>query len=238
MSSATYANPYVVAADAAPSDRAAFIRSTYLHLGFAILAFGVIEWWLLQQAWVEPLVARMTNGMMWLVVLGAFMVVSWIADAMARSSTSKGAQYVGLGIYVVAEAVIFLPLLWIAMQVAGDASLILKAGMITGFLFGGLTFTAFVTRKDFSFFRGFLMIGGFVALGIIVASLLFGFDLGLIFSGAMAIFASIAILYTTSNIIHHYHTDQAVAASISLFAAVALLFWYILRILISLAASE
>ena len=74
-----------------------------------------------------------------------------------------------------------------------------------------------------------------MALGIIVASCVFGFNLGIIFSGAMVLFASGAILYYTSNIIHHYNTEQYVAASLSLFASVALLFWYVLRILMRLS---
>ncbi len=74
------------------------------------------------------------------------------------------------------------------------------------------------------------MVGGFVAMGVIIVSLIFGFNLGTLFAGAMAIFASVAILYNTSNIIHHHRTDQYVGAALSLFAGVALLFWYILRI--------
>jgi FtsH-binding integral membrane protein len=46
----------------------------------------------------------------------------------------------------------------------------------------------------------------------------------------MVAFAGGAILYDTSNILHRYNTNQHVAAALSLFASVALLFWYILRI--------
>lgn len=224
-----YANPYTVA-QAAPNERAAFIRKAYLHLGFAILAFIGVEWFLLQQSWAPALIGKMTGGMGWLVVLGAFMGVSFLADRLASSDTSRGVQYAGLGLFIVAEAIIFMPLLYMAAYYAKDPGVIMKAGITTAFVFGGLTFAAFATRKDFSFLRGFLMVGGFVAIGIIVVSILFGFDLGTIFAGAMAIFASVAILYNTSNIIHHYRTDQYVSASLSLFASVALLFWYILQI--------
>lgn len=226
-----YANPYTVA-DAAPSERAAFIRSTYMHLGIAILAFIGVTAFLLGQSWTPALVSKM-SGMGWLVVLGAFMAVSWIADRFARSETSKGVQYLGLFIFVIAEAFIFLPLLFIAANFAADGQVILKAGITTGFIFGGLTFAAFATRKDFSFLRSFLMVGGFVALGIIVVSIIFGFNLGTIFAGAMAIFASVSILYNTSNIIHHYRPDQSVSAALGLFASVALLFFYILRIFLA-----
>ncbi|MEX2578638.1 MAG: Bax inhibitor-1 family protein [Verrucomicrobiales bacterium] len=224
-----YANPYTVA-QAAPSERALFIRRTYLHLGFAILGFVAVEWFLLQQSWAPQLIPKMTGGFGWLIVLAAFMGVSHVANRLAMSDTSKGVQYGGLGLFIVAEALIFMPLLYMAAYYANDGQVILKAGITTGFVFGGLTFAAFATGKDFSFLRGFLMVGGFVALGIIVVSIIFGFNLGTIFAGAMAIFASVAILYNTSNIIHHYRTDQYVSASLGLFASVALLFWYILTI--------
>ena len=227
-----YANPYTVAS-AAPTERAAFIRQTYLHLAFAILAFIGVEAFLQAQQWADLLAAKMVGGMGWLVVLGAFMAVSFIAERLAASDSSKVMQYFGLGIFILAEAIIFLPILIAAKSYANDPQVILKAGITTGFVFGGLTFAAFTTGKDFSFLQGFLRVAGFVALGIIICSLLFGFNLGTIFAGAMAIFASVAILYNTSNIIHHYRTDQYVSASLSLFASVALLFWYILRIFMS-----
>jgi len=226
-----YANPFTVAG-AAPAERTAFIRQTYLHLGFAILGFIAVEWFILSQSWAPALAQKMTGGMGWLVVLGAFMGVSYLAEKLAASEASRATQYAGLAIFVVAQAIIFMPLLYVAANFS-DGQVILKAGITTGFVFGGLTFAAFATGKDFSFLRGVLMVGGFVAIGIIIVSIIFGFNLGTIFAGAMALFASIAILYNTSNIIHHYRTDQYVSAALSLFASVALLFWYILRIFMS-----
>lgn len=87
-----------------------------------------------------------------------------------------------------------------------------------------------MTRRDFSFARGVLLWGGVVALLAIVASALFGFELGTWFSIAMIAFAGVAILYDTSNIIHHFPEDRYVAAALELFASVALMFWYILRL--------
>ena len=217
--------------------RTEFIKKTYQHLGFAILAFAVLEY-----IWFNsPVAVNMTRLMLgsnygWLIVLVAFMGVSWIADHWARSSTSKNMQYMGLGLFVFAESIIFIPLLFIASLKADN--IIPMAGIYTILLFLGLTFTAFSTKKDFSFLGGFLKIGGFVALGTIVVSIIFGFSLGLFFSMIMVVFASAAILYDTSNIIRHYHPDQYVAASLSLFASVALLFWYILRILLAFSSSD
>lgn len=227
-------NPFVVAANAAASDRASFVRRTYVHLAGAILAFIALEAVLLQTSIGPAMLNWMAGGRFgWLIILAAFMGVSWIADRWARSDASQGKQYLGLGLFVVAEAVIFLPLLYIAAFYTGDPTIIPMAGIITGLLFAGLTATAFITRKDFSFMRGILTIGGFVAMGVIICSIMFGFNLGLFFSGAMVLFAGGSILYTTSNIIHHYRTNQHVAAALALFSGVMLLLWYVLRILMA-----
>lgn len=227
----TYSRP---AAYAEATVRSAFIRRTYTHLAFAILGFLAVENALLSWSGAPALVGMMVGGYGWLVVLVAFMGVSWLADTWARSDASPQLQYVGLSLFVVAEAVIFLPMLYMAVHFSSP-DVLSKAGLMTLVLFGGLTFIAFTTRKDFSFLRGILAIGGFIALGVIIVSILFGFSLGLFFSTIMVAYAAGSILYTTSNIIHHYRPDQHVAASLALFAGVALLFWYILRIFMALS---
>lgn len=219
------------AADALPEERARFIRKTYLHLAAAILAFVVLEVFLFSSgaAYSIMSVLRLGGSMSWLIVLGAFMGVSWLASSWANSQTSSGMQYAGLALYVVAEAIIFVPLLFIAANFS-SGDVIPKAGIVTLGLFLGITSVVFLTRKDFSFLGPILAIGGFVALGFIVASILFGFSLGSLFAFVMVAFAGTAILYETSNVLHRYHTTQHVAASLTLFAAIALLFWYILSI--------
>lgn len=227
-----------LAVEAPAEERAAFIRRTYQHLGVAILAFIALEAFFFKTGLAESMARTMLGGRLtWLIVLGGFMVVSWVAEKWAESDTSEQMQYLGLGVYVVAESILFVPLLYIAANFASP-DVIPMAGIITTLLFVGLTVTAFTTRADFSWLGSILKVGGCVALGVIVASLAFGFSLGLLFSGIMVIFAGGAILYSTSNIIHHYNTNQHVAAALSLFASVALLFWYVLRILIALSSSR
>ncbi len=84
----------------------------------------------------------------------------------------------------------------------------------------------------------FLKIAFLVAFGVIVCSFIFGFTLGLVFSGAMALLAAGAVLYTTSNILHQYHPGQHVAAALALFSSIALLFWYVLQIVMSLMGRD
>ena len=219
------------------SERASFIRRTYAHLAVAILGFIAIEYYLVNSPFAAKLAASMTGGMSWLIVLGLFMGVSYIANKLAVSQTSQQMQYLGLALFVVAEAIVFLPLLYIATFYAGEG-IIGTAGLMTLLLVGGITATVFITKKDFSFMGSILSIGGFVALGFIICSMVFGFSLGLIFSSVMVVFAAGSVLYSTSNVMHQYRTDQHVAAALSLFASVALLFFYILQVLMSLAGGS
>lgn len=221
-------------ADTVESERAAFIRKTYGHLAGAIALFVVLEAVMLKMGLgVLALQLLGASKFSWLAVLGVFMLVSWVAEKWATSDTSLATQYAGLALYTLAEALIFLPLIILAMGMTGDTSLLMQAGLITGAMVLGITTVAFTTRKDFSFLGGFLKVGGLIALGLIVASFFLPVSLGLWFSGAMILFASASILYNTSNLIHRYNTNQYVAASLSLFASVALLFWYVLRFLMS-----
>jgi FtsH-binding integral membrane protein len=220
-----------IVAYAGPDVRAGFIRRTYGHLAGAILAFIAIEFLLFQTGLPETMMGLLaTSQYSWLIVLAAFMGISYMADRWAQSDASPQTQYAGLSLYVVAEAIIFVPLLYMAAAISGS-EVIVSAGLITLLLFTGLTFTVLTTKKDFSFLGGFLKISFFVALGIIVASVLFGFNLGVLFASLMVIVAAASILYNTSNVLHRYNPSQHVAASLTLFASIALLFWYILRIL-------
>ena len=219
------------AANALPAERASFIRKTYLHLAGAVLVFTLMEAYLVSSGAGLAIARTMLGGSYsWLIVLGAFMGVSMLAQWWANSQTSKALQYAGLGLFVVAESIIFLPLMFMAAIRSNSVEIFAQAGITTLGLFLGLTAVVFLTKKDFSFLGPILMIGGFVALGFIAAGILFGFSLGSFFAFAMVAFAGGSILYDTSNVLHRYRTDQHVAASLSLFASVALLFWYILRI--------
>ena len=220
------------AAEAAPAQRAQFIRRTYMLLAAAILAFIGVEAFLFASGAANLIASVIFSGgaIGWLLVLGLFMGVSFLANRWGTSETSQITQYFGLGVFVVAYAVLFVPLIWMASYYSGDGGVLVKAGIVTLGLFLGITATVFITRTDFSFLGPIVAIGGFAALGFIVASALFGFTLGNVFAFVMVAFAGTAILYQTSNVMHRFNTNQHVAAAMALFAGVALLFWYILRI--------
>jgi FtsH-binding integral membrane protein len=219
----------MVAAEAPVADRVTFIRKTYLHLAGAILAFTALMCVIMQLPITGQFVQMMgaSRGGM-LILMLAFMGVAYGAQRLAQSEASAGMQYLGLGLYILIEAVIFTPLIYIAANF-GPPNVLLTAAGATAALFVGLTVVVFVTKADFSFLRIVLTLAGIASILAILASFIFGFSLGIWFTVGMIFLASCYITYDTSNILHHYRTTQHVAASLALFASVMLLFWYILR---------
>lgn len=229
-----------IADQALAPERAEFITKTYAHLAGAVGACALLVTLLFQMP-VETQLGLMKwmvgSQWAWLIVLGLFMVVASVAHKWAQSAVSVKTQYMGLGLYVVAEAVLLFPLIWFATHM-GDPKVLPTAGVATLVLFAGLTLIVFMTKQDFSFLRSALMFGAFAAMGLIVCGIIFGFSLGVVFTVAMIALMCGFILYDTSNVLHHYRIGQHVAASLALFASVATLFWYVLQLVMYLSASS
>ncbi len=218
------------------SERATFIRRTYAHLAGAILAFVGLE--ALIFGVLMPNVPGFQESMRrilfhpgsQLVVLLAFIGVSYLARYWAFNGGSPALQYAGLALYVVAEVIIFVPILFIAINYTPNHGfeLLSQAGILTLALCAGLTSVVLFTRKDFSFLGPIIMIASSIALGVIICAMFTPIGLGFWFSIAMIVLAAASILYNTSAILHQFRMDQHVAASLCLFASVAMLFYYVL----------
>jgi FtsH-binding integral membrane protein len=226
-------------AEAMPAERVTFIRRTYGHLAGAILAFAGIETLLIKSGAAEPIIQSLFGGKAaMLVLMLVFIGGGYLAQYWAQASTSRAMQYAGLGLYVLLQAVIFLPLLYVATQLVADKTIVPKAGLLTLGVFAGLSMTVFFTGKDFSFLRPALMVFSWLAVGFIVCAIIFGLSVGTWFSFAMVGLAAAYIIYDTSNVLHHYRSDQYVGAALQLFASVALMFYYILRIMLSASSRD
>ncbi|HEX8394805.1 MAG TPA: Bax inhibitor-1 family protein [Longimicrobium sp.] len=210
--------------------RGQFISRTYQHLLGAILAFAMIEFMLFRTGVAYPMAEAML-GTNWLFILGGFVLGGFVFTRMANNAESRGMQYVALAGYVAIEAIIFVPLLVLAEISAPGA--ISSAAVATLIGFSGLTAIAMFSGKDFSFLGAAIKWGGVMALVLVVCGVLGNFQLGAFFSVAMIGLAGMAILYDTSKIMRTYPEDRYVAASLSLFASVALMFWYVLRLFMS-----
>lgn len=233
------------------SDRVAFLRKTYGLLGLALVGFAVITAGMMRFATETSLrfsAWAFTGRWNWLLVIALFMLVGFIARRLAVSETSRGLQLVGLGIFVAAQAMLLQPLLWVLIFKFGDramlssgvlisgqaGSILMQAVVITLAIFIGLTLTVFITKKDFSFLGGILTIASFAVLGVILASILFGFSLGALFCGVVILIMAGYILYQTSLVMSVFPPTAYVAGALMLFSTIATLFWYVLQLLMSL----
>lgn len=216
------------------AERVEFYKKTYAHVAGGVLVFIIFEYLLLQSEAVVNFALSMTQGYRWLLMLGGFMFITSYAERMTMKSGDKNKQYFAFALYVFAQAFIFVPLIYIAMfYMDSGAELLNQAAIVTLALFTGLSAVVFLTRKDFSFLRTGLTVGFFIALGLIIAGTLFGFNLGLWFSVGMCLLAGGSILYQTSNLVNKYGTGDYIPAALGLFASLMLLFWYVLQIFMS-----
>lgn len=236
----SYAMGYSEAASFARADeRAAFIRRTYAHLAGAVLAFAAIDIAIFQYFGFEKikgaLISVFSSPITNLILFVAYIAVGSVARMWARNGSSQAMQYMGLSLYVVFQALFFVPILFIAANYSSP-DVLPTAAIMTLCMFGGLTMAVLTTRRDFSYLAPILSIGGFLMLGLFIASWFIGgvnMGLGIGFLGVAL--ACGYILYDTSNVLHHFRTDQHVAASLELFASLAYLFYYVLYILIQLS---
>jgi hypothetical protein len=212
--------------------RVTFLVRVYQHLALAVAAFVVFETALFITGVAERFYDFLTGsgGAAWLLILGGFAIVNMIASRSAHNLGSPAAQYGGLFALALAEAVIFAPFLYMAFNTGDGSSTVASAAVVTALGFGALSLVAFTTRRDLSFLRPLIMWGSLVALGLIIAAVLFSFELGIIFSVAMIGLAGASILYQTQSIIRRYPEWAYVGAAVSLFGSLMLLFWYVLRL--------
>lgn len=215
-------------------DKVAFYKKTYSHVAVGVLVFILFEYLLLQSEAIVSFALSMTEGYRWLIMLGGFMFITNYAERMTLKTPDKNKQYLAYGVYILAEAFIFVPLIYIAaFYMESGPEILNQAAIVTLALFTGLSAIVFVTKKDFSFLKAGLTVGFFIAIGLILAGTLFGFNLGLWFSVGMCVLAAGSILYQTSNLVNKYSNDEYIPAALGLFASLMLLFWYVLSIFMS-----
>lgn len=222
--------PATYVAHVSTEERTAFLRKVYLHVAGALGVFLILQTILQAMPFAESMARQMSS--VWLLVIGGFWVVGWIADRWTSPGLPLAQQYLGLGLFTVAEAIIFMPMI-AYVRLYEDPNVLPTAGLLTFCLAAGLTLVALDPRTNFSMLRGALCLLFPVSFGLILASIFFGVGLGAWFSLLMIGLAAASILYKTDQITKTSRTDGHVSAALALFSSFMLLLWYIIRLLIS-----
>ena len=226
-----------IVAEADQSDAASFYRKTY---GLVALAFAGFAG-LLYLFFITPVAGLFmtTLGAMynslgsfsWLIVMLAFWAGTYFAQKLASNRASRDSQYAGLGLYVLLEALIFIPLISIvAISTKGNVGdILIPACTLTGALVLGLTLAVQLTRVDFSFLRIVITIGSICAIGAVIMFAIMGINPGTWFALAMILLMATVILYQTHVIKNNCSTEDYVFAAFILFSAFVTLLWYVIQ---------
>ncbi|MBK8186394.1 MAG: Bax inhibitor-1 family protein [Cellvibrio sp.] len=128
------------------------------------------------------------------------------------------------------------PTLSYYLSSVNGGQIVLQALAGTALIFGGLSVYVLTTKKDFSFLRGFVVVGYLLMIAICVFLIIAhyaGYDFStfnLVFSAAIILLMSASILYQTSAIIHGGETNY-LFATISLYVSIINLFTSLLHLL-------
>ncbi|MEY4272588.1 MAG: hypothetical protein RL250_1454, partial [Verrucomicrobiota bacterium] len=230
-------NPFIVS-EAPASDRVAFFKRTYLHVAGAFAAFGALLYAFFTTGVAAAIMKgfgsllNSMGGFGVLVVMLMFWAGTYVAQKLAENRASRPSQYLGLGLYVVLEAIIFVPLIvMVAIKTHGNpGEVLIPACAVTAALVAGLTVAVFTMGVDFSFLRVAIVIGSICALGIILVAAFTDSQLGNWFSIIMILLMATVILYQTQVIKDSCETDQHVLAAFILFSAFVTLLFYVIRL--------
>ena len=203
----------------------AVVRNTYMLLSMTLLFSGIT-------AGASMLLNLPHPGLL-LTLVGYFGLL--FATAKFRNSA--------LGLVFVFALTGFMgytlgPILNAYLSLANGGQMVMTAMSGTGVIFLGLSGYALVSRKDFSFMGGFLMVGILVGFLAGLGAVLFEIPaLSLAVSAMFVMLMSGLILYETSNIIHGGETNY-IMATVSLFVAIFNLFTSLLHLLGAMNSQE
>lgn len=123
------------------------------------------------------------------------------------------------------------PILSAYLALPNGHQIVMMAMGGTAVTFGALSAVALVTRKDFSFMSGFLMVGIIVAFLAGLAAIFFQMPvMSLAVSAAFVLLMAGMILFETSQIIHGGETNY-IMATVSLYVTIYNLFVSLLNLL-------
>ena len=174
-------------------------------------------------------VAVVTNAppLHWLVVLAGFFGLFFLTAKLSNSAWGLAAVFALTGFMGYTLG----PILNLYLALPNGPQLVMTALGGTGAIFLGLSAYALVTRKDFSFMGGFLMVGLLVVILAMLANIFLAIPaLTMTLSAVVVLLMSGFILYDTSRIINGGETNY-IMATVALYIDIYNLFINLLQLL-------
>lgn len=217
--------------------RLAFLRRVYGWMFAAVVAtiFG---------AGIAVKSGVAESMLTWSFLPRILLVLAWIGGMflVQRVRHIPTVNVVAFAGYALFTGFVLSTLIWFAMALAktngeSGATYLLQAGGLTLASFGGISAYAFFTKRDFSFLRGFLVVGSIVMLGALVIGFFVestAYQLAISIAGVL-LFTGF-ILFDTQKVLKTYPDDEHVAGAMTLYLDFINLFVYILRIILIIAS--
>ncbi|ATX82040.1 modulator of FtsH protease [Mariprofundus ferrinatatus] len=196
--------------------RISFLGKTYGMLALCIAAGSIGAYLSLGMAFPYE-----HPWMMLFIMIGGIFAVQAVRHV-------KGINFIALLAFGAITGMAISPL--VGMVAAKSGTLVLQAYMTTAVAFVSLTAYTFISKRDFSFLKGFVWTG-LIAMIVLGLSNYFFFEspmLALTLSGVGVLLFSAFILYDTSNILRDYPNNEFIAAALTLYLDVFLLFQHLL----------
>ena len=204
--------------------RLSFLRRTYalFLLGLFVTGIGAVV-----ALSVEAILMAVVNYIWIALILQFAMVIG--AGVPRNRSPWNTLVYFG---FTFLTGLILAPILLAITYESGSFGIVVQAFTLTASIFVGLSVFVVVSRKDFSFLGGGLMIALFTLLGLGIVNIFFRTDtLSLAFASLAAVVFSGFILYDTSRILRYAGQMSPVSAALSLYLDFYNLFLALLRLL-------
>lgn len=195
------------------------LKNTYMLLGISLIFSGLVAFLAMQMGWPRPNI---------FIFLGGFFALNWFINANRNSALGLVGVFGLTGFLGYAMG----PTISYYLKVLPNGGEVVMAAMgTTGVIFLALSGYVLVTRKNFAFLGGMLIVG---TLGMFVLMLgnYFFFQmsgLALALSAVWVLLMAGWILYDTSDIVHGRQTNYIMATT-SLFVTIYNMFSALLHI--------
>jgi len=212
-------------ASAGIQSRIDFVRSVYLWLmgGFAVAALGALSAPFVARALV-PVAGRFLGWVLFGIQFGTLMFASSV-------SRRKPLNKIAYGLFTFVSGVIAGIVALVIAQGAGFTPVFLAFGL-TGVVFMTLTVTAFVSKKDFSFLRNFVIVGiAVMFFGSLAAAIFHLETFSLIISGVAVIACSAKLLWDTSAMLRTDDFSDPAGFALALFVSLYNIFIALMNLL-------
>lgn len=165
-------------------------------------------------------------------------VVMLIAAFIIRMR-GRNIGYPFLYLFTAVSGVTLYPVIMLYGNTIG-ANLVSGAFLATAAIFGGLSFYAYRSRRDFSFLSGFLIAGtiGLIVMGLVSFFVTIGPALNLVWSAIGILIFSGWVLYDVSQYKDGVAPEEVPLASLNLYLNFINLFLYILRFIASIVTNR